>query len=109
MTQDFIHEFLGFHRIPSSCRVLMFSDDGDHFILFEDIDDGTSVTNASEQLATEIVEKFKLNPGDCRFFETYSQYHHDTVDEIEYTWNGNEAKHPRWKPAPKEIRELFNL
>ena len=109
MTQDFIHEFLGFHRIPSSCRVLMFSDDGDHFILFEDIDDGTSVTNVSEHLVTDIVEKIKLNPGECRFFEAYYEYQHDTVDEYEYTCNGNKAKNPRWKPAPKEIRGLFDL
>lgn len=107
MTKRFIHSFKAI--VPSSVRVRIFSDDGENFILFEDINDGTSVTNASEQLASEIVEREGFNPGDCRFFETYSQYNYDSIDEIEYTWKGNVARQPRWKPSEPEIREMFDL
>lgn len=109
MTKHFIHSFKGFGRVPSSIRVKIFSDDGENFILFEDINDGTSVTNASEQLASEIVEREGFNPGDCRFFETYSQYGYDSIDEIKYNWNGKTAKNPQWSPSEPEIREMFNL
>jgi len=115
MTQEFIHSFKGFGKIPSSVRVKIFSDDGENFILFEDIDDGTSVTNVSEQLASEIIEREGFSPDSCRFFETYSQYDYDSVDEIKYNWlmkkdpNKWIAEHPQWSPAEPEIREMFEL
>lgn len=116
--QGFLYEFLGFGRIPSKCAITIISDDGDRFIFFENIGEGTSVTNASEQLATEIVNKFGYYPGDCRFFETYRENDYDTVEEIEYQWSGIsnqdgsikknwEAKNASWKPASEEIVELF--
>ena len=111
MTHDFIHEYKGYGRVPSKCRVKIFSDDGENFICFEDIGEGTSVTNASEQLATEIVDKFGLLPLSCRFFETYSQYDYDSFDEITYQWSAThgkwEAKRPDWIPASEEIRISF--
>lgn len=111
MTHDFIHEYKGYGHISSRCRVKIFSDDGENLICFEDIGDGTSVTNASEQLASEIVNKMDLDPANCRFFETYGQYDYDSFDEINYQWNmvyGEwEAKHPDWLPASDEIKNLF--
>ena len=111
MKKEFIHVFKGFGRVDSTCLVKMFDDDGETFICFIDIDDGTSVTNSSEQLATEIINEYKLNPEDCRFFETYQQYEYVTFDEIEYTWilphKNWEAKEPIWKPGPDELKEVF--
>jgi len=112
MTKEIIHSFKGFNRIPSSCIVRIFSDDGEHLICFIDINDGIFVTNASEQLASEIVNKMRVNPSDCSFFETYSQYNYDTFDEAKYTWTEKsdgrwEAKSPRWKPASNNIKKLF--
>jgi len=89
----------------------MFTDDGDTFICFINIGEGTSVTNASEQLATEIVNNFLLNPGDCRFFETYQEYNYESFDEIEYTWveKGShwEASGPQWRPGDENYKPLF--
>jgi len=111
MIVDFIHEYKGFGRVPSKCKVKIFSDDGENLICFEDLGDGTSVTNASEQLASEIADKMCFNPTDCRFFETYSQYNYDSFDEIIYQWSFThgrwEAKHPDWIPAEEEIRNMF--
>lgn len=92
----------------------MFDDDGENFILFENIDIGVSVTNASEQLAEEIVNQYQLQPGDCRFFETYREYDYKTVDEIEYTWVKEKFRESskwsacdaRWKPA-NEFKSIF--
>lgn len=111
MIKEFIHEFKGFGRVPSKCKVKVLSEEDKTYICFEDIGNGTSVTNASEQLATEIVDTLDLDPADCRFFETYSQYNYDSFDEIGYMWNmvrGKwEAKEPDWEPAPDEIKDLF--
>ena len=112
MTKEFIHEFKGYGVHPSQCLVRMFTDDGDTFICFIDMGVGTSVTNASEQLATEMVNKFILRPEDCRFFETYRQYNYETFDEIEYSWWPDssvwEARDAKWKPViDNNLIELF--
>jgi len=95
---------------------MIFSDDGDHFICFENLGIGVSVTNASEMLASQIVAKYGFVPENCRFFETYREYDNDTFDEIEYTWryvtsqNGKiylEAKNPKWKPGDEYIKNMF--
>jgi hypothetical protein len=112
MTKEIIHSFKGFGRVPSHCVVRIFSDDGENLICFIDTNDGTSVTNASEQLASEIVNKCGFNPDECQFFETYSQYNYEDFDEIEYTWTKKsdgkwEARLPQWKPCSQEIKKLF--
>jgi len=112
MTKEFIHEYKGYGVHPSQCLVKMFTDDGDTFICFIDMGVGTSVTNASEQLAQEIVNKFDLRPGDCRFFETYKQYNYESFDEIEYSWWPDkdhwEARSPKWKMVlENDLKELF--
>ena len=111
MTQEFIHEYKGYGVHPSECIVRMYTDDGDTFICFVDLDKGTSVTNATEQLAAEIVNKFRLKPEDCRFFETYKQYGYSTLDEIEYKWWPDlahwVAREPKWHQVIDE--NLINV
>jgi len=112
------HSFKGYGIWPSIVNIHKVTKDNIHYILFEDINEGTSVTNASEQLAADAVQLFGLHPMDCRFFETYSG-DLETFDEIEYTWKEHtdhdhrgfeypifEAKQPVWKPAA-EIRKMF--
>ena len=112
-TIEFLHDFKGFGRVPSKCRVLIEANNLNYYICFQDLGNGTSVTNASEQLATEIVDKMDFEPDDCRFFETYSQYNNDTFDEITYEWDLRlgkwEAKKPNWTPISKEeMEKMFN-
>jgi len=110
MTQNFDHEFMGFGRVPSKCSVKIYKNDGETLICFKDLGIGTSVTNASEQLAKEIVDMFDLNPTNCRFFETYNN---EEIDEVIYTWYYNrgkwEAKDPDWKPSDYGTIHLFTL
>ncbi len=108
MIQSFRHEFKGWGIHPSSCNVYIEKnlDTQECLILFEDINDGTSVTNASEQLATELVKLLELDHPKCRFFETYDG--RSSIDEIEYNWKNNKADHPKWKPCnDKNILKLF--
>ena len=121
METIFYHNFNGYNIHSSCCVVKIISENDKHLICFEDINDGTSVTNASEQLAAEIIEKMEYDPSDCRFFETYKQYDYDTFDEIIYDWeyvNGVDhrgyeyfitfrAKYPKWTPAPKKFKNMF--
>jgi len=120
MKTQFYHEYKGYHGFLSRCLVKIVSKEGKYFICFENINEGTSVTNMSEQLASDIVEKMGFDPNICRFFEYYPETDYESFDEIEYDWNyvsdhdhrGYEyiifkAKHPHWKPASQEIKDIF--
>lgn len=117
MNKEFIHPFKGFNgRVPSTCLIKMFDDDGETFICFINLNNGTSVTNASEQLATEIVNEYNLDPDECRFFETYQEYNYETFDEVSYTWKDfttdpkfkrGIAYDAKWRPALEEIKAIF--
>lgn len=112
MKTYFKHRFTGYNGVKSSCNVYIVSEQKDeYYILFENMGDGLSVTNASEQLASEIIERMQYHPDNCRFFETYLEYKRETFDEITYNWVYDLAKswvasNPSWKPA-EEMRNLF--
>jgi hypothetical protein len=94
--KTYIHEYRGYGIHPSRCKVYILKDIfGQSWIGFENLGEGTSVTNASEQLATEIVEKEGLDPMKCKFFEWYPEYEGD-VSEIAYIWKGPIASHAEW-------------
>ena len=113
MVQQFEHEFLGYGRVPSKCLVRIYSDDGENYICFKDLGIGTSVTNDSENIASQIVNKFNYQPSDCRFFETYDD---ETFDEITHNWvysrNKWVAYSPDWvaySPDWKRNNKIKNL
>ena len=114
--QGFIeYKFKGFGTHSSKCNIHFKNVNEIIHILFEDIDEGTSVTNASEQLATDMVNRFELNPDDCRFFETYWQYEYECIDEIKYTWTAKAEKNkinwiasnPNWENADIKLLKHF--
>jgi hypothetical protein len=109
--EKFQHNFIADNGIRSSCIVHMIEEDEKSYILFEDINVGSSVTNSSELIAGQIVNIYNLNPKNCRFFETYEDFSYDTFDEIEYSWNfvneHYEAKNPRWRPGDLKIKRKF--
>jgi hypothetical protein len=110
--ETFNYEFKGYFAFPSECKIRVVIDDDKqngvkvyHFC-FEDIGVGTSVTNASEMLATEMVLKYGVHPRFCHFYETY--LHDDrTFDEITYTWINGKAENANWKPSTD--RQIFDL
>lgn len=115
----FEHRYKGYGNCDSKCRVYAkkvtnprYGDT--HYFCFEDLGIGTSVTNLSEQLATEMVEKFNIDPKQARFFEYYAHdniSHPATFDEITYVWEGRIARVPsaNWKPGDLDLRHIFNL
>jgi hypothetical protein len=93
--KTYIHEYKGFGIHPSRCKIYIQTVGIQTWIGFENLGEGTSVTNASEQLASEIVEKELLNPISCKFFEWYPEYE-GNVSEVTYRWKGPEASHAEW-------------
>jgi len=73
-------------------------------ITFIDTDEGTSITNASEQLANEIRGKAK-HPN-IRYFERYigkpELWNLTTYDEIRYTETNGKLHSPVWESLTEE-------
>lgn len=105
----FNYDFKGLGNAASRCGIMLFWNGQDACIVFIELDKnpGTSVTNASEQLATLVHSLFKLNmPPHTKYFELCE---HEAkagtlqrVDEITYTWglskSGLVFGSPQWKP-----------
>lgn len=91
--KTYTHHYKGFGIHPSKCRVYVKEVGTSTWVGFENME-GTSVTNASEQIATEVVENLMLNPATCKFFEWYPE--DGMVSEIFYRWKGPEASQPEW-------------
>lgn len=84
---DFIHDFLGFKIHKSTVHVEIWFEGDKAIVILNDTGKGTSVTNASEQIITEIYNKYLLNHpvGKVLFCEAYDKVK-DGIDWIEPTW-----------------------
>ena len=121
MEQTIKFNFKGFGNCDSTINLYIFQKENLNFIIFEDLNIGTSVTNASEIITSKVVKDFKLNPITCRFFEYYPSNHNNlyfkdvlnddtktvNVDEITYEWILTSASEPSWSPI--SWQELKNL
>jgi hypothetical protein len=96
--ETILHQFKGFHKCDSECFIHIDDSNPEKILIcFEDIDKGTSVTNFSEQLATEIIALKGYDPEKCRFFEYYGKILKE-YSRIDYEWHGKVASEPNWLP-----------
>src|SRR4051812_45083933 len=67
---------------------------------------GMSITNGAEELATQVVTDFSLDPLRTRFIEHYTPYSYEqkknphdteTYDEVIFTWQDKIASSPTWR------------
>ena len=99
----FNHEYLGFGNCKSECKVEIWINIPTSLgycclILFTDLGKGTSVTNFSEGLVTQIYNKhLKLGykKEECVFAETYDR---KQIDIVLPQWDeNNECERVTWK------------
>jgi hypothetical protein len=77
----------GYNGLWMCCDLLIEKTAGAYLVTFSERTDNTgmSVTNLSEQLASEVVAKFGLEPCRCEFFEKYTYPDKaDRLDRINY-------------------------
>lgn len=108
MAKVFDHNFNGFGRPgnSSTCRIHIFEHNEYKLVVFQDLGKGTSVTNASEQLATEIGRLENLDPEKTIWLECYPYYGGDyDIDQIKYTYSLVDAEYsdPEWKPLKNKV------
>jgi hypothetical protein len=106
---SFIHTFKGFGGCKSQCQVDVIQDNGKTIVVFTDIGVGTSVTNFSEFLATEMINKLSLNPDETLWAERYVHGKEETLDQILYHWDGFKYRKPEWRRIPGMKQLTQNL
>lgn len=107
----FTHRFKGFGIHDSECLVEMWNlPNGKILVVLNDTGKGTSVTNASEQIITELynqyLEKWGYRPQECFFTETYDKYK-EGIDLIIPEWTKD--PYGRWKVGDVEWRHIGKL
>jgi hypothetical protein len=84
----FTHHFKGFGIHKSEVDVEIWKEHGKALILFTDTNKGTSITNAAEQVITEVYREHlhAFDVEDCLFCETYNK-HKEGIDIILPEWD----------------------
>lgn len=88
--------YKGYGNCNSYCKLEIWKEEDKAVVLFTDINIGTSVTNASDILVTEIYNNFLLDydKKNCLFMETYDEA--KGVDIIVPKWKGSLVHDVTW-------------
>ena len=93
------------HVDGAHCRLRIYDNDAGAVVILSELADNTgiSVTNAAEELATEIARLHRLTPDTTTWIEHYDRnsYRHaddmqETFDDITFTWRNGAAHAPQW-------------
>lgn len=104
-----IYHYVGFWKRPAKCGLDIIEKEKSCMVILTELpdNDGTSVTNMVENLATDIYTNFlqrDYQPSEVMWIEHYPEEHYahggllhkETFDEVIMTWNGKKFAHPKW-------------
>ncbi len=75
-----------------------------------------TVKSCASHIATQVVERFKLDPQRTLFVEYYPQTRYGTAKEhviaeryelVDFVWHDAKALHPSWKQPPPHLLETL--
>lgn len=99
------YDYQGYHGCKSHCDIEIKG----HVVIATQVPDnkGTSITNLAEVLATQIAQRYRINPQQLIWIEHYQQY--GTYDLVKFTWNGQQFTSPDWTKITKDIaQQIWN-
>lgn len=96
-----------FHR-EARCRIRFYQHDGQQVVVATELSDnpGMSVTNAAEDIATQLVAQYGLDVDRLVWIEHYwypDEGH--SFDQVRFTWDNGKASQPRWRRLTFEEAE----
>jgi len=105
--QEQIYTYKGYHGCDSKCGLAI----NGNIVMVTEIEDneGTSITNMAERLATQIIREFNIRPEKLIWIEHYpergSKYDPflESFDLVSFEWTGKEYCRPSWKGITKEV------
>lgn len=108
-------------RNATTCHLAIYQNDEQTLVVATEIhtNEGMSITNSSEDMASAVVKEFDLNPDTTTFVEHYNaasytanpsalamKQHPDTYARVQYTWRGLSASKPQWSRLSEEAYEI---
>jgi hypothetical protein len=98
------------HHRMAHCRVRIYEHDGKQVVVATEQpnNSGMSVTNAAEQIASQVVVQYGLDVNNLIWIEHY--FYPDeghSFDLVRFTWDGFTARQPQWRRLTLEEVERF--
>lgn len=111
---DETYTWTGFGKWDSRCRIRIFHPHPEQIVVIaSDLggDNGTSITNCAEGLATLVVRDFALDPVLLLWIEHYpynrQEDPHAEFSRVQFAWNGSKATNARWSPISQQEAEAL--
>lgn len=113
------YEFTAATGVKAVCGLRIVRDGEQTIVVLTELPEnrGMSVTNAAEEIATQVRREFGLDPDQTLWIEHYPEqqvaYHgrplreKATYDEIIYTWDDYQASEPEWHRLNQEEVEIL--
>lgn len=104
-------QFRAPNGIMSACLITIYPDLS--LVIASETDEGMSVTNAVETIATEVVRRYGIDPKRMLFVEHYPpeqrpQPWGESYDLVTFSWDGTTARNPDWRPlSPAEFQDIL--
>ncbi len=113
---DQIYHFKGAWDVPSFCGLKIIKKVEKVVVIATDLYDhnpGSSVTSWAKELATELIQKFKIDPQKLVFIEhlpdrkSNLEFLQETFHLVSFEWSGDKFINSSWAKISKE--EVDNL
>ena len=106
--EEFYHEFKGYGIHDSRIKVHIYQGLDRKMVVFQDIGEGTSVTQSAEQLAKEILDLKELYVNQTIWVELYPYYDYSAA-QIKFTFDqmSRVFRYPKWVPVSENILNLL--
>src|SRR5258708_23620118 len=105
--------------VPSHCHLKISKHNDQYIVIATELgtNEGMSITNAAEFLATKVAQEFDLDPSKTVFIEHYSDESfenmksktEETYNQVTFTWENGEASDPQWRRLPKTELTSFGI
>jgi hypothetical protein len=114
--EEYVLDYSGPGGHASQCQITIYPKSG--LVIATDLGTGTSVTNAVEQIASEVLKRHHMEPDKLFFIEHYTQGPYgpqETADLVIFDQADTDQirkdsllRSPRWQPLPiDEYREII--
>ncbi|MPR31831.1 hypothetical protein [Salmonirosea aquatica] len=101
--EQYTLKFIPPNRYPSACLITIYRRSG--IVVATDTDEGMSVTNACELIASEVVKRYNLDAQKMIYIEQYRPGRPDqTTELVKFDFvDGKGFRHPNWNHIPAEV------
>lgn len=105
-------------RRRGSCRIRIYQIPRKTVVIATDLASGPSVTNAAEEIATQVAQKYAIDPASLTWIEHYQRPDRrakpgepkgEEFDLVTFTWDGTRFVEPQWSyTTQQKVEEMID-